>query len=519
MRSTKKLVAIVLICVLLLSLLSCGEFRPATGGGNNNGGTGGSNQGGSKPDGSVDQPGLDGDPTNDFTVQLRLNEQPFRPTTAINVYWSDGYNVHIAPIDESGYAVIDGLDGDYNVTLSSVPPGCAYDPNAYVANNDKRDVVIDLYDLNTLRGAGQGLYECYEISETGVYTVTVTNESDLSYIQFAPQTNGVYTVESWVNIVDDEVNPICMAYLGTSQYKYGEYKVTDVGVCGSYTRNFVHTVNIADENISTGGSLTFTFAVGAETKSGVYPVNLTFAIKRNGGFDYNYNKKVTMIPSQDWSAFDFDSFMNLAGGEIVGAETLYPGTQNSYMFDSNNYKVWEISEGGDGVYHLFDEEKYPETGGYGPVLVAYITEPCRYIDRSFTTVEDAGNSALVVNGTDNYRLFIKGFAEMASQGYFCVTDCLCHLDNSTRACPEGCADCHPDCNHPTELEMSVKGYATLVNADGVAPVTRELVKFLQGFAITQRYFADGDGWVESNSQYPIDAYEDSQWLFACGYYK
>ena len=226
-----------------------------------------------------------------------------------------------------------------------------------------------------------------------------------------------------------------------------------------------------------------------------------------------------MIPSQDWSAFDFNAFMNLAGGEIVGAETLYPGTQNSYMFDSNNYKVWEISDGGDGVYHVFDEEKYPETGGYGPVLVAYITEACRYIDRSFTTVEDAGNSALVVNGTDNYRLFIKGFEEMASQGYFCATDCLCHLDNSTRACPEGCADCHPDCNHPTELEMSVKGYAALVNADGVAPVTRELVKFLQGFAITQRYFADGDGWVESNSQYPIDAYEDSQWLFACGYYK
>ena len=92
MRSTKKLVAIVLICALLLSLVSCGEFRPATGSGNNNGGTGGSNSGGSKPDGSVDQPGLDGDPTNDFTVQLRLNEQPFRPTTAMNVYWSDGYN-------------------------------------------------------------------------------------------------------------------------------------------------------------------------------------------------------------------------------------------------------------------------------------------------------------------------------------------------------------------------------------------------------------------------------------------
>ena len=55
-------------------------------------------------------------------------------------------------------------------------------------------------------------------------------------------------------------------------------------------------------------------------------------------------------------------------------------------------------------------------------------------------------------------------------------------------------------------------YAELCNSDGVAPVTAELVEFLQGFAITQRYFADGEGWVESNT-------EDSQWLFACGYYK
>ena len=517
MRLSNKITALILICAVLISLCSCGEFHSATGGGQGNaGGSGG--QGGKLPDGSTDQPDLDDDPTNDFSVQLRLNEQPFKPTSAINVYWNDGYNVHIAPIDESGYAVIDGLDGDYNVTLSSVPSGYAYDPNAYTANNDRRNIVIDLYDLNTLRGGGTGLYECYEISTTGVYTVTVNSESDLSYIQFAPQMNGTYTVESWVNVVDDEVSPICISYLGSSQYKYGESRVTDVGICGSYTRNFIHTVNIADENISSYGSQTFTFAIGAETKSGVYPVNLTFAVKRNGGFDLNRNQKVTILPTQDWSAFDFDSFNALAGGEIVGAETLYPGTDNSYMFDEDNYKVWEISEGGDGVYHVFDEEKYPETGGYGPVLVVYITEACRFIDRSFTTIEEAGNSALVVNGTHNYRLLIKGYATMASEGYFCMTNCPCYMTGCGGGCLAGCADCSSDCTHPTEAEMNVRGYADLVNADGVAPVTREIKDFLQGFAITQRYFADGDGWVESNSINPIDAYEDSQWLFACGYY-
>ena len=61
-----------------------------------------------------------------------------------------------------------------------------------------------------------------------------------------------------------------------------------------------------------------------------------------------------------------------------------------------------------------------------------------------------------------------------------------------------------------------EGYNAWCNSDGVAPVTAELADFLQKFAISQRYFADGDGWAERNNG--IYAYEDSQWLFACGYY-
>lgn len=520
MTAYRRVIALVLICACLATLISCGEYRPATG-------NGGSDD--KRPGGSANQPELDDDPTNDFTVQLRLNEQPFSPSTAINVYWNDGYNVHIAPVDESGFAVIDGLDGDYNVTLSSVPSGYAYDSNAYTATNDNRNIVIDMYDLNLLRGSGESLDNVYQLNSTGVYTVTINSEKDFSYIQFAPQTNGTYTVESWVSVTEDEVSPICMAYLGSSHYVYGEYKVTDVGICGSYTRNFIHTVNIADENISSsgGGSQTFTFAIGAGTKSGVYPVNITFAVKRNGDFDINREDKVIMIPKHDWSSFDFDSFNALAGGEIVGAETLYPGTTNSYAFDEDNYKIWPVSEGGDGVYHVFDEEKYPETSGYGPILVAYITEPCRFFPPgpdgdqvSFTTIEDAGNNALVIQSKYNYRLFIKGFKALADAGYYCTSNCLCHLDDSTPACLIGCTECTADCSQVTAEQMAINGYADLVNADGVAPVTAELRDFLQMYVSnSQFFFADGEGIIETDSKNPIDAYEDSQWLFACGYYK
>ena len=517
MSKIKKTAALLIILSILLALASCGEYhqavtRPGVGSGNGN----------KYPDGSAEQPELDDDPTNDFTVQLMLDGAPFSPDTSVNVYWNDGYNVHIAPVDESGYAIIDGLDGDYTVTLSSVPSGYAYDANAYIATNDNKNIIINMYDLNLLRGSGDSLDNVYQIADTGVYTVTVPHEGAFNYIRFAPKTNGTYTVESWVSSVEDEISPICYAYLGSSHYVYGEYKVTDVGVCGSYTRNFIHTVNIRDENISSvgGGSQTFTFAIGAETKSGVYPVNITFAVKRNGDFDPDDKiKKVIMEPEFDWSDFDFEAFDALAGGTITGAETLFPGTTDSYAFDQSYYKLWPKSEGGDGIYHLYDEEKYPQTDGYGPMLVAYITEPCRFLDQAFTRIEDAGNNALVIQSRYNYRLFIKGFEALANEGYYCLSNCPCHLDGSTPACVIGCTECRSECTQLTAEQMKIKGYADVVNADGVAPVTEELKQFLQLYVSYSGYFfADGEGSIETDPKYPIDSYEDAQWLFACGYY-
>lgn len=510
MTKLKKILALVLTFALLASLISCGEYKAADkkGDGNKDQSSSGGNDGSGETE------------TDEFTVNLTLNGQPFNPPTMVEIYWNDGYNVYKDTVDENGFASMSGLDGDYSVTLSSVPEGYAYDANGYTATNDNRHIVIEMYELNLLRGQGTSVNDCYTISDTGVYTVTITGEGDYSYIRFTPQLNGVYTVESWVSISEDQVSPICKAYLGSAQFVYGEYLVEEVGACGSYTRNFIHEVTIASENISSGGggSQAFTFAVGAETKSGAYPVNLTFAIKRNGDFDIQRGDRITMFPTHDWSAFDFNAFNALAGGKLVGAETLYPGTTNSYVFDQSNYKVWEVSEGGDGVYHVFDEEKYPETGGYGPILVVYITEPCRFVDRSFTTVEDAGNNNLVVNGYQNYRLMIKGFEQMASEGYFCTPLCLCHEDGSTRACLEGCQDCYSECNNVTAEERNVVGYAEFSNGDGVAPVTPEIKEFLQSYSTTQRYFADGGGWVDGNATYPVDAFEDSQWLFACAYY-
>ena len=113
--------------------------------------------------------------------------------------------------------------------------------------------------------------------------------------------------------------------------------------------------------------------------------------------------------------------------------------------------------------------------------------------------------------------FIEGFTALVQGDYYCVPECVCMAKDGHRgACPPGCADCHSNCNECPEDMIGKEGYNAWCNDDGVAPVTAELAEFLQKFAISQRYFADGDGWAEQRGIY---AYEDSQWLFACGYYR
>ena len=74
MMKLNRIIALLLILTLLSTLISCGEYHQATGGGSDDGKGEGENK-----------PTLDDDPTNDFTVQLRLNEQPFSPATAVAV--------------------------------------------------------------------------------------------------------------------------------------------------------------------------------------------------------------------------------------------------------------------------------------------------------------------------------------------------------------------------------------------------------------------------------------------------
>lgn len=526
MKATIKLTAFLLALSLLAALTACnGEFQFAIGG-NHNGDEGGESE--------FIPPTLNDDPSDDFTVTVLADGEAYTPRTEMYVYWNDGFSIHTAKLNEQGVARIDGLDGDYRVTLSNLPNEYTYDPNGNVATNDNRNIVVELYKLNFLTGSGTGIYDCYAFSKTGVYAATIKDPDDAIYFQYAPNQSGTYTIESWIDVTEDCIDPYIEVWGGSSQFKYYVRTIYSGGAVGSYTMNFVHTVQIADENISAGGQATYTFAVKADSRDGKYPITVTFAVKRNGGFESNRPGKVTgmAIPTFDFSNFDRAAHEYGEEYSLKYPEYRYAEGSNTFVFNEKGYKLWKIEQGGDGFYHVFDTEKYAATGGYGPILYANVTTPCRFIDRAFTEIEyrngETINAALSVGGL-NYKHFFEGYTFLSTYGninggsYYCTSECTCHKTSEPAgwACTNDCTNCHEDCRRiPAEL-IGHEGYQAYANSDGLVPVTEELQKFLQAYCMKEILFYDGKGTLETQpfgGRY-FQAVGESGWLFACVYYQ
>ena len=513
-----------LLLTLAMILSSCGTYSPAGGG--------------SQGDGSSDTSdgGENTGETNEdlFTVSLRYNGETYIPSPDKEIYaqWNDGFSFHKAKLGEDGVARIGGLDGDYRVTLSDIPEGYGYDPNVYTATNNQKQIVIELYKLVDTTGRGQSLYNCISLRSTGVYCVELDSQKDEVFFEFAPRKSGTYSVHSWTDTVANAVNPKANYYGANAFFKKLEFVANDGGAESSFTKNFKLDVKIADEMIGANGQVTFTFGITADSKSEQYPVKVYFVIMLDGDFSLSHTESSLIVPSErlvHQPSYD-PSRYTFVGAEIP--QTVNGNTAN--IFDGDAYQLWSRADGGDGYYHLYNEEKYPETHGYGPILYAFVSAPCRFMDASFNTVEMRGNKALTVsNGTENYKLFIEGFSALLEDPpgdngpYFCVTNCPCRLGNQCEsskthgyvgACTDACTNCHIDCRRCPEEAMGKSGYADYCNSDGVYGVTQELKDFLQKYSISQLLFFDGNGFVETNPAISVYAEEDDQWLFACGYY-
>ena len=515
-----------------------------------------------------------------YTVTLTHNGKIFTATQDILVQWTDGYSFHTAPL-ENGKAEIGDLDGDFRVTLSALPEGYTYDPNAYTATVQGRDVEIELHRVEVPRGAGSDEYHCIALGKTGYYRAQYARAGQQIFFEFIPTSSGTYVLESLVDTAAQQYNPVLMVYVGSSQFKLFDHEQDGGGAENGYTKNFRYEMRVDDDEIGA----VFTFAVRLDAKSDEFPQSVDFSIQLESTYDRQDIVALMQVPTDMYAlmfghinalrnlslqqfceavgeygtegtqtyealkAMEFStdeqafaqSVQNLyavmresrfaavagylrgvydASGRYVGAETVVSGRN---VFDGDCYRLNPET----GVYHVYDKQVYAENNGFGPMLYADITVPCRFLDSAFPMIEYMGNKALTVaSGTKNYKQFIEGYDALIIDPpsldlgpYFCVSNCPCRTQGRCEgACLVSCQYCHADCRRLEPLQMRGLGYADVTNRDGKFPVTPELKQFLQEYSISQLLFRDGNGWVEENPNIKVDAMEDDQWLFACGYY-
>ena len=518
----KKLISLLLVFCVIFSLASCGEYNPPA---DDNADTN-ENENNGQTDNTVGSGGTEqrGEPSR---VTVMLNGKVYNPpevsddSAAVKVRWTDGKNYHVAKLGADGSAECYGLDGEFAVSLLNLPDSYTYDPNLYRVNNDNRDVIIELLTITPAKGEGTDPYKCIRLSSPGNYRASMTYNGQEVFFEFEPTKAGIYRIESIMDVSAEMYDPVLDVYAGHSQYKIREKRIEGGGSSGSYTTNFSHTVQIDEQFIGN----CYTFAIMLEGKDATYPTNVDFIITYEG--DYHHNWIVSNIVYPEFIPND-DSYGTWY------TEYLSYLIEDKARFGSTNFNIASVKIDGknvfdqqyfklnpdDGYYHVYNEILYAEYGGWGPILYANISVATNFIDSAFTEIEYAGNKALTVsNGTENYKLFIEGYSKLNSSevSYFCIQGCKC-LETNGGCCTieSRCTKCTDDCRHIYAKYIGQRGYADIA-IQGRVPVTEELKDFLQKYSVNQKLFSDGNGWAEqSNPRY--DAYEDSQWLFACGYY-
>ena len=511
----KKLIVSIIMSLLTLFLCSCGVFTQG-----NLGANGGDN-------------GLGED---QFTVTLEYDGARLPtvdlPVDNLEVQITDGYSYYQSKVGEDGVARFKEVEGSFKVVLTGLPEEYTYNPNVYTVSNEMPKIILDVYKvLKPVSGNGKGLREdqgCYVINKAGIYRAKITSSATKVYYEFRPTQAGEYGIESIVPTAVNKINPKANVHIGSFAYKPEQpsYVLDTGGQCSTYTKNFKYDVKLTKDMIGN----VYTFVISATEKNGQYPFYVDFALVRVGDFTLDTQNSIMKIPedvpvrASDPAYADFIAKHHTG---VIGKTWKHPEVEENGLkvFSEKYYYYSETT----GYWHRdLDMDKAvgdDDINGTDPIVYAKISQASRFLD-PLTTIEDAGNKALTIDGY-NYKLFIEGYNSLVSKGYYCVYQptynvwCPCHVDLNGKpiagSCFEGCATCNPECRPCPPEQKGVLGYAGLANRDGACPVTDELQQFLLKFSRQQRLYNDGNGWAETGAT-SIDSTHDAQWLFACGYY-
>ncbi len=480
MKSLRRLSAIVAAALALLFCAGCGFFSPPT-----------------TPPELPDLPPEDNpdDPTTPdpseqesaFTVRLVVDEdQPFFPSTPVYAQWKgvDG-DSYTAQFNEIGVATCtDGLDGEYQVTISPVPSGYTYNCNGYTADNFHRAITVELLTILNPAKPDYGRSDKGDIihfdvfSKLGTYRATFEEGTTDHWYQYSPDYAGELVVQSWVDISANEVNPKVIVYHGNGSGYINasspDYEADGGGASSTYTKNFKLTFRLSQEEIQN----VFYFRIFAETK-GSYPVTVDFTVERVGNY---------VLPGGNPEEMVAEGPFDLSNNRRTGVQSTPEGTWRYAYADTGRvlttkdengkplYGLWEEKDGGDGYWHKLNAD-----GSYGAVLRALIGAPSEVLDSGFMYQL----VPLRFNNKD-YTNFI---------GRNMTSDDPWDFDGI-----------------PVSGD---KYYSVHCDLNGAHPLTEELRIFLQEYAQGQSLFNDGNGSAEGIG---LNAAEEDMWLFVVGYY-
>lgn len=505
-KRLKNLIALLIVPVLMLAFIFAGcvgEYVPPTVGDNTN--TTNPNDpekpkpGDKDPNKDPDNPDDPDDPDNpddppeipddNFVVRLELvtktaqrkdfTSSVHKDVVKMQAQWTDMDTKaqYFSYFDENGVATNDKLDGDYTVTLvfpndSDMVDKYTYQVNSYSADNYFKDITIEVYELNSIglrkgpMGSSVGNFYYYVLNQTGVYRTDLTKASDTVMFQFKAEKNGMYSIETLVDVNDNIVNPKITVYGGSSQYlnPIPLGSADGGGVENTYTKNAYWEYDITGDEV--GNVLWFEISSTCLNANG-YPLTVDFIVQRNGDFGQRYPASKPVPVTEDFTktpptpAGTFDYFAYRLGGA------------NRVLNDS------EVRLNPDDGYYYYSYED--------PV-----TKEIVYTDRIYAKISRANevsDEAFLGTYTSQMLYYVVGY----------------------------------DKKNPLNYYDFVSQYSAHCNSDGCYPVTQELKDFLQTWAVSQRLFRDGAGLAEiGNDETGFLGYnsnEESQWLYACGFYK
>lgn len=502
----------VLAAILLavaFAFAGCAEYTPPGG----NDGSGGNGTDTPTTPGDDTEPDVPPTPTEEqFTVKLIYNRGDFnsavcKDVTKLQAQWTDEQTgqVYRANFDEDGVAARSDLDGDYKVTLVTLPrvgeTDYTYRPNDYTVNNNSKSARIMLYAITPMAESmqvykgniddpNQGNIRFYDINTIGAYRIKLMNRNDRKYFSFHPTEQGAYTVKSLVDVTRDAVNPIMDMYNG-SMPNYVQEKPTltqdDGGPEGLFTKNFVLEYNLPANEV--GNGLTFRLRSTAkgtdENAYGAGGLTVDFIIDRDGSFENEFYESKEIIPEENFENAAEKAPAAGTSFKKIGIPNTTAGGETRYILDADKEYIKFNKE--DGYYWKYEVTGEDENGR--PVLAPKARLYARLV--AGATSSDAESKSLNILSVN--RLTAVDLYYVAKDGKSIAKDYRDFVK-------EYLAHCYPE--------------------NGCYPVSEELKTFLQDYSVYRRFFNDGNtgyglGAAEVGG---YDSDEDSQWLLVCGYF-